>query len=123
MIGGEQDVFEKHEQLLKDISSSLKFVGPVENAANIKALVNMVMNANTAALAEGLGLGEALGIDLGMLREIFSQTGANSRVLETDGEDMVLGITTVFSPPPMRQKTVELQTESRQKKTYPSHFP
>ena len=43
---------------------------------------------NTAALAEGLGLGAALGLDLTMLREVFSQTGANSRVLETDGEDM-----------------------------------
>ena len=89
MIGGEEETFKKHEALLKDISSSLKYVGPVSNAANIKALVNMVMNSNTAALAEGLGLGEALGIDLGMLREIFSQTGANSRVLATDGDDMV----------------------------------
>ncbi|MGH2370391.1 MAG: NAD-binding protein, partial [Chloroflexota bacterium] len=35
-----------------------------------------------------LGLGDALGLDLTMLREVFSQTGANSRVLETDGEDM-----------------------------------
>ena len=48
----------------------------------------MVMNINTAGLAEGLGLGAALGLDLTMLREVFSQTGANSRVLETDGEDM-----------------------------------
>lgn len=39
-------------------------------------------------MAEGLGLGAALGLDLAMLREIFSRTGANSRVLETDGEDM-----------------------------------
>jgi len=46
------------------------------------------MNINTAGLAEGLGLGDALGLDLTMLREIFSQTGANSRVLETDGADM-----------------------------------
>ena len=46
------------------------------------------MNINTAGLAEGLGLGEALGLDLEMLQEVFSQTGANSRVLETDGEDM-----------------------------------
>lgn len=90
MIGGEKDVFSKHEELLKDISSSLEFVGPVGNAAKIKALVNMVMNINTAGLAEGLGLGAALGIDLDMLRRVFSQTGANSRVLETDGDDMVL---------------------------------
>ncbi|RKU10986.1 2-hydroxy-3-oxopropionate reductase, partial [Candidatus Poribacteria bacterium] len=42
----------------------------------------------TAGLAEGLGLGAALGLNLGMLQEVFAQTGANSRVLETDGEDM-----------------------------------
>jgi 3-hydroxyisobutyrate dehydrogenase len=47
------------------------------------------MNINTAGLAEGLGLAAALGHDLDMVREIFSQTGANSRVLETDGGDMV----------------------------------
>jgi len=90
MIGGEESVFNKHEALLKDMSVSLRYVGPVENAARIKALVNMVMNINTAGLAEGLGLGNALGLDLDMLRDIFSQTGANSRVLETDGEDMVI---------------------------------
>jgi len=48
----------------------------------------MVMNTNTAALAEGLGLGSALGLDLTMLREVFGQTGARSGVLQTDGEDM-----------------------------------
>src|SRR5207247_7913265 len=52
------------------------------------AMVNMVMNINTAALAEGLALGDALGLDMPVLREVFSQTGANSRVLQTDGEDM-----------------------------------
>ncbi len=60
---------------------------PVERA-KVKALVNMVMNINTAGLAEGLGLGDALGLDLTMLREVFAETGAASRVLETDGEDM-----------------------------------
>ena len=90
MIGGKEEVFHSCEPLLQDLSSSLKFVGPVGNAAKIKALVNMVMNINTAGLAEGLGLGKALEIDLEMLKEIFSQTGANSRVLATDGEDMVI---------------------------------
>jgi 3-hydroxyisobutyrate dehydrogenase len=89
MVGGETEVFERLEPLLKDISSSLRHVGPVGNAAMIKALVNMVMNINTAGLAEGLGLGAALGLDLEVLKEVFSQTGANSRVLETDGDDMV----------------------------------
>ena len=47
----------------------------------------MVMNINTAGLAEGR-LGHALGLDLTMLREVFAQPGAASRVLQTDGEDM-----------------------------------
>ena len=66
----------------------MRFIGPAGQAANVKALVNMVMNINTAGLAEGLALGESLGVDLAILREVFSQTGANSRVLQTDGEDM-----------------------------------
>lgn len=90
MIGGEEVVFEEHKELLECMSTALRYVGPTGAAAKVKALVNMVMNINTAALAEGLGLGEALGLDLEMLREIFSQTGANSRVLETDAEDMMI---------------------------------
>ena len=66
----------------------MRYIGKAGQAAVVKALVNMVMNINTAALAEGLGLGQAFKLDLGMLREVFSQTGANSRVLQTDGEDM-----------------------------------
>lgn len=89
MIGGDQAAYREIEPLLGDLSKSLRYVGPTGRAAQVKALVNMVMNINTAALAEGLGLGKALGLDLGMLCEVFSQTGANSRVLETDAEDML----------------------------------
>jgi 3-hydroxyisobutyrate dehydrogenase len=89
MVGGDADVFARCQSLLRNLSASLKYVGPVGNAAKIKALVNMVMNINTAGLAEGLGLGAALGIDLNVLKEILSQTGANSRVLVTDGDDMI----------------------------------
>ena len=34
------------------------------------------------------GLTDALGLDLATVREVFSETGAASRVLQTDGEDM-----------------------------------
>ncbi len=90
MVGGEESVFKAHEGLLKELSTSLRYIGSAGKAAQVKALVNMVMNCNTAALAEGLGLGEALGLDLNILCEVFSQTGANSRVLETDAEDMMI---------------------------------
>ena len=88
MLGGKPEVSERAKPILEKLSASMRYVGPAGKAAEVKALVNMVMNINTAALAEGLGLGAALGLDLTMLREVFSQTGANSRVLQTDGEDM-----------------------------------
>jgi 3-hydroxyisobutyrate dehydrogenase-like beta-hydroxyacid dehydrogenase len=88
MCGGDPPTFERVKPVLEKLSASMRYVGKAGQAANVKALVNMVMNINTAALAEGLGLGAALKLDLGMLREVFSQTGANSRVLQTDGEDM-----------------------------------
>jgi len=89
MCAGQSGAFRRAEPILKELSSNLRYIGGAGEAAKVKALVNMVMNINTAALAEGLGLGKALGLDLEMLREVFSQTGANSRVLETDAEDMV----------------------------------
>ena len=88
MCGGKKAAFESAEPILKELASSIRYVGKAGEAAKVKALVNMVMNINTAGLAEGLGLGEALGLDLTMLREVFGQTGAASRVLQTDGEDM-----------------------------------
>src|ERR1700744_5957304 len=88
MCGGKPEVFERAKSILEKLSSALRYIGTAGQAAQVKALVNMVMNANTAALAEGLGLGAALGLDLTMLREVFSQTGARSGVLQTDGEDM-----------------------------------
>jgi len=88
MCGGQESTFNRVRPILEKLSSSMRYVGKAGQAANVKALVNMVMNINTAALAEGLALGSALRLDLNMLREVFSQTGANSRVLQTDGEDM-----------------------------------
>jgi len=79
MCGGKEEAFRKAEPILKQLGSTIRFIGKAGEAAKVKALVNMVMNINTAGLAEGLALGAALGLN---------QTGAASRVLETDGEDM-----------------------------------
>jgi 3-hydroxyisobutyrate dehydrogenase len=92
MCAGESEVFEKVKPLLIKLSDEgklLRYIGKAGQAAQVKALVNMVMNINTAALAEGLGLADALKLDLKTVMEVFSQTGANSRVLVTDGEDML----------------------------------
>jgi 3-hydroxyisobutyrate dehydrogenase len=89
MVAGKEESYQRAEPILKDLTLSLRYIGGPGKAAELKALVNMVMNINTVGLAEGLGLAEALGLDLKVVKEVFSQTGANSRVLETDGPDML----------------------------------
>ncbi len=92
MCAGEEGTFARLRELLTKLSDEgrmLRYVGGAGRGAQVKALVNMVMNINTAGLAEGLGLGAALGLDMKMLLEVLSQTGANSRVVATDGADMV----------------------------------
>ncbi len=91
MCAGEQATYVKVKELLIklcDEGKLLRYIGKAGTAAQVKALVNMVMNINTAGLAEGLGLAHALKLDLSTVMEVFSQTGANSRVLATDGDDM-----------------------------------
>lgn len=88
MCGGAKAAYDRAEPILKSLGKTIRYIGRAGEAAKVKALVNMVMNINTAGLAEGLGLGDALGLDLAMLREVFAETGAASRVLQTDGEDM-----------------------------------
>jgi 3-hydroxyisobutyrate dehydrogenase-like beta-hydroxyacid dehydrogenase len=89
MCGGKEEIYRRVEHLLESMSATRRYIGPAGAAAQVKALVNMVMSINTAGLAEGLGLGAAIGLNLEILLEVFSQTGAHSRVLETDGDDML----------------------------------
>lgn len=88
MCGGAREAFDLAKPILDVLGNKVRFIGAAGEAAKVKALVNMVMNINTAGLAEGLGLGDAAGLDVTMLREVFAETGAGSRVLQTDGEDM-----------------------------------
>jgi 3-hydroxyisobutyrate dehydrogenase len=66
MCGGTEEAFRKSEPVLRALGSTVRFIGKSGEAAKVKALVNMVMNINTAGLAEGLGIGSALGLDLKM---------------------------------------------------------
>jgi len=92
MVGGEQKDFQRAQSVLEALSATCRYIGPTGSAAKVKALVNMVMNCNTAALAEGLGLGAALGLDISMLRQVFSQTVAEVH----HGRDFPTG-----QPPPL----------------------
>jgi 3-hydroxyisobutyrate dehydrogenase len=70
MLAGDQNAYRYLEPVLEKLTAVRHFVGKPGSAAALKALVNMVMNINTAGLAEGLGLAEALGLDLKLVKEV-----------------------------------------------------
>ena len=55
MLGGDEAVYNEVLPVLEQMSVNRRFIGGAGRAAEVKALVNMVMNINTAGLAEGLG--------------------------------------------------------------------
>ena len=57
MCGGKSEAFDRAKPILEAMSTDLKYIGEAGKAAQVKALVNMVMNINTAGLAEGVGIG------------------------------------------------------------------
>jgi 3-hydroxyisobutyrate dehydrogenase len=48
MRGGKEEVFNRARTILEKLGSSARYIGHAGKAAQVKALVNMVMNINTA---------------------------------------------------------------------------
>lgn len=105
MTGGTDAAFQRAESTLKDLSISLRHIGATGKAAQVKALVNMVMNINTAGLAEGLGLGASLGLDLTMLREVFRKPVPTPVFSKPMARTCRTATTPAFSPAPTRRRT------------------
>jgi len=47
MCGGSEEAFNRAKPILEKLSASMRYIGPAGKAAQVKALVNMVMNINT----------------------------------------------------------------------------
>ena len=89
LIGGEPADVERAEAVLGSWSDRRFHVGPSGSGAHLKLVVNLVLGLNRAALAEGLALAEASGIDPAAALEVLKATPARSAVMDTKGEKMV----------------------------------
>jgi 3-hydroxyisobutyrate dehydrogenase-like beta-hydroxyacid dehydrogenase len=70
-------------------------VGKIGDGAKAKLAVNLILNLNRLALAEGLVLAERMGLDAKMFFEVARGSAAYSQVMDTKGGKMV---TRDFSP-------------------------
>ena len=89
--GGPIELFRDCEWLFRLFAKQWFHVGPWGSGARTKLVVNLVLGLNRAALAEGLALGRAGGLNLDALLDIFRSGAAYSRAMDTKGRKMIAG--------------------------------
>jgi 3-hydroxyisobutyrate dehydrogenase-like beta-hydroxyacid dehydrogenase len=91
LAGGEHAAFTQCEDLFSLFARRAFHVGPWGSGATMKLVTNLVLGLNRAALAEGLALAKAVGVDGAQALAMLKESAAYSRVMDTKGGRMVDG--------------------------------
>lgn len=95
MVGGELAAFASCGDILAALAPASFHTGPAGAGAKMKLVTNLVLGLNRAALAEGLALGEAIGLDPELTLRVMRRSPAYSRAMDVKGEKM---LRSEFSP-------------------------
>jgi 3-hydroxyisobutyrate dehydrogenase-like beta-hydroxyacid dehydrogenase len=91
LVGGEADTFVRCEAILRAIAPRAHHLGGHGAGATAKLVTNLILGLNRFALAEGLNLGLAAGLEGGRLLAVLKDSAAYSRVMDTKGGKMLAG--------------------------------
>lgn len=95
MVGGDAGAVAACADILDRLGEASFHTGPAGSGAKMKLVTNLVLGLNRAALAEGLALGEALGLDPELTLRVMRGSPAYSRAMDVKGEKM---LRSEFSP-------------------------
>ena len=91
LVAGDADAIAGVEHVMDAICPRRFAVGHPGDAARAKLAINLVLQLNRSALAEGLVFAARLGLDPAAFLKILSASPARSDVMETKGEKMIQG--------------------------------
>ncbi len=89
LICGTAEVLERWTPLLETLCPKLIKVGRIGDASRIKLAINLVLQSNRAALAEGIVFAETIGLDAASFLAAARDSAAYSRVMDAKGEKML----------------------------------
>jgi 3-hydroxyisobutyrate dehydrogenase-like beta-hydroxyacid dehydrogenase len=89
LVAGEGDAVESARALLRILCPRSIRVGTIGNANRTKLAINLILQNNRAALAEGIAFAESLGLDGRAFLAAARESAAWSHVMETKGEKML----------------------------------
>jgi 3-hydroxyisobutyrate dehydrogenase-like beta-hydroxyacid dehydrogenase len=91
LAGGPAAAFDQCQDLFRLFARRWFHLGPCGSGSQMKLVSNLVLGLNRAALAEGLWLGKALGLDPQIVLTVLRESMAYSRIMDTKGEKMIHG--------------------------------
>jgi 3-hydroxyisobutyrate dehydrogenase-like beta-hydroxyacid dehydrogenase len=89
LLAGDAGVIESVSTLLDIVCPRRVRVGAIGDASRTKLAINLILQNNRAALAEGIAFAERLGLDGRSFLAAACESAAYSRVMETKGEKML----------------------------------
>ncbi|MEE3234398.1 MAG: NAD(P)-dependent oxidoreductase [Candidatus Latescibacterota bacterium] len=96
LCGGLENDITENTELFSIFSKRFFHMGKNGKGAQTKLVVNLVLGLNRLALAEGINLGEKIGLNPNRLLEVLKSGAAYSRAMDHKGEKMV---NNEFDPP------------------------
>jgi 3-hydroxyisobutyrate dehydrogenase-like beta-hydroxyacid dehydrogenase len=91
MVGGERKDFERALPLFEAMGELVVHVGPLGHGEMVKLINNVLAAVNAGALAEGLELARAAGLDSDKLRQVVAAGAGGSTMLELKAQPMLEG--------------------------------
>jgi 3-hydroxyisobutyrate dehydrogenase-like beta-hydroxyacid dehydrogenase len=89
LIGGDMPADAELTAIFDDLMPRRFHVGKIGDGAKAKLAVNLILNLNRLALAEGLVLAERMGLDPKTFFDVARGSAAYSQVMDTKGGKMV----------------------------------
>jgi putative dehydrogenase len=89
LVAGEIEAIDAVQAVLNVICPQQMRMGGIGNAARTKLALNLILQNNRAALAEGLAFAESIGLDAAAFLATARRSAAYSRVMDSKGEKML----------------------------------
>ena len=89
LIAGPEETIETIDAILDILCPPRVNVGRIGDASRTKLAINLILQNNRAALAEGIAFAEGLGLDPAVFLATARKSAACSRVMDTKGDKML----------------------------------
>ena len=89
MVGGKEEVLERVREVLEPLGQTITFVGPIGSGQVTKAVNQTIIAGTYAAVAEGLAIALAAGVDVEAAHQAVSGGAAGSWVLTNRADNMI----------------------------------